>query len=44
VESRPYVLQALQSIQQRVRQAGGNAANRAHFKELEMLIKLAFEK
>ncbi len=44
MESRPYVLQALQSIQQRVRQAGGNAANRAHFKELEMLIKLAFEK
>ncbi|MBQ8937333.1 MAG: zinc-dependent metalloprotease, partial [Bacteroidaceae bacterium] len=44
VESRPYVTQALQLIQQRVRQAGGDAATRAHFKELDMLIKLAFEK
>ena len=44
VESRPYVTQALLLIQQRVRQAGGDAATRAHFKELDMRIKLAFEK
>jgi len=44
IESRPYVTQALQLILQRVRQAGGDAATRAHYKELEMRIKLTFEK
>ena len=43
-ESHPYVTQALQAIQQRVRQAGGDAATRAHYKELEMRIRLTFEK
>jgi predicted ribonuclease YlaK len=44
VESRPYVTQALQLIQQRVHQAGGDAATRAHYKDIDMRIKLAFEK
>ena len=43
-EYHPYVTQALQAIQQRVRQAGGDAATRAHYKELEMRIRLTFEK
>ena len=40
----PYVTQALQLIQQRVRAASGDAATRAHYKDLDMKIKLAFEK
>ncbi|MCR5181200.1 MAG: zinc-dependent metalloprotease [Bacteroidaceae bacterium] len=43
-ESHPYVTQALQLIQQRVRNASGDAATRAHYKELEMRIRLTFEK
>ena len=43
-EMHPYVTQALQLIQQRVRQAGGDAATRAHYKELDMRIRLTFEK
>ena len=43
-ESHAYVTQALQAIQQRVRQAGGDAATRAHYKELDMRIHLTFEK
>ena len=42
--SHPYVTQALQLIQQRVRAASGDAATRAHYKDLDMRIKLAFEK
>ena len=44
VESRSYVTEALQLIQQRVRQAGGDPATRAHYKQLDLLIKLTFEK
>ena len=40
----PYVTQALQLIQQRVHAASGDAATRAHYKDLDMKIKLAFEK
>ncbi len=43
-EAHPYVTQALQQIQQRVKQAGGDAATRAHYKDLEMKIRLTFEK
>ena len=39
-----YVTQALLAIQQRVRNAGGDAATRAHYKDLDMRIKLALEK
>ena len=40
----PYVTQALQQIQQRIHTAAGDAATRAHYKDLDMRIRLAFEK
>ena len=43
-EAHPYVTQALQLIQNRIHQAGGDAATRAHYKDLDMRIKLTFEK
>lgn len=43
-EAHAYVTQALQQIYERVKQAGGDAATRAHYKDLELKIKLTFEK
>ena len=43
-EAHAYVTQALQQIYERVKQAGGDAATRAHYKDLEQKIKLTFEK
>jgi hypothetical protein len=43
-EAHAYVTMALQQIQQRVRAAGGDAATRAHYKDLDQQIQLAFEK
>ncbi|MBO4801638.1 MAG: zinc-dependent metalloprotease [Bacteroidaceae bacterium] len=43
-EARPFITQALQLIQQRVRTASGDAATRAHYKDLDMQIRLTFEK
>ena len=43
-EPHAYVTMALQQIQQRVRAAGGDAATRAHYKDIDQQIKLAFEK
>ena len=40
----PYVTQTLQVIQQRIHAASGDAATRAHYKDLDMKIKLTFEK
>ena len=43
-EAHAYVTQALQQIYERVKQTGGDAATRAHYKDLEQKIKLTFEK
>ena len=43
-EAHAYVTQALQQIHERVKQAGGDAATRAHYKDLELKIRLTFEK
>ena len=40
----PYATQALLLIRQRVGAANGDAATRAHYKDLDLKIKLAFEK
>ena len=42
-DSHAYVTMALQQIQQRVRNAGGDAATRAHYKDIDMQITSAFE-
>ncbi len=42
-ESHAYITLALQQIQQRVRAAGGDAATRAHYKDLELQIKREME-
>jgi hypothetical protein len=44
IEARPYITQALQQIQQRLRSAGGDDATLAHYRDLELQIRLAFEK
>ncbi|MBP5340195.1 MAG: zinc-dependent metalloprotease [Bacteroidaceae bacterium] len=42
-EEHPFLTLALQLIQQRVRTASGDAATRAHYKDLDMQIRLTFE-
>ena len=41
---RAYITMTLLQIQQRVRSAGGDAATRAHYKDIDMRISRAFEK
>ena len=44
VESRPYITHALKQIQQRAHAASGDAATLAHYRDLELQIRLIFEK
>ena len=44
VEARPYITQALLLIQQRARSAGGATATQAHLRDIDLQIRLLFEK
>ena len=44
VEARPYITQALLLIQQRARSAGGDTATQAHLRDIDLQIRLLFEK